>query len=221
MASSLIAHIQSRELGRGRTSLLAYAAGLRAGALELSTHLELANTHANEITALSLDYVDARYLLSASSDGAIALWDVEDRVVGIDARGRPANGGAATEPLCTLRPGQHPSAHRKAATCVQWFPQDTGLFATCGVDSCVKLWDTNSLAVACDFKLPGRVHCLAMSPIAMMHTLIATCSEGDTALCLCDPTSGSAAHRIPGHRASAWAVAWSPRDEHQLVSECG
>lgn len=215
---SLISLTHSRELGRGRGQLVRHAAGLRDAALELSTHLELASAHAEEITALSLDYVDARYLLSSSGDGAISLWDVEDRLVGIDASGRPANRTGPTEPLCTLSPGNNPDAHSKAVTCVQWFPQDTGLFATGGLDSFVKLWDTNSLTVACDFKLPGRVHCLAMSPIATMHTLIATCSEGATALCLCDPATGSAAHRIPGHRASAWAVAWSPRDEHQLVS---
>jgi DNA excision repair protein ERCC-8 len=150
-SGSLIPLTQSRELGRGRGQLVRFAAGLRATALELSTHLELASAHAEEITALSLDYVDARYLLSSSGDGAISLWDVEDRVVGIDASSRPANRTGPSEPLCTLSPGNNPDAHRKAVTCVQWFPQDTGLFATGGLDSFVKLWDTNSLTVACDF----------------------------------------------------------------------
>lgn len=212
--SAFVDSLHRRELGLPGPSCASYATRVRAGALELSTHLELTTAHADEVSALSLDFVEARYLLSASGNGSVALWDVEDRIW------NDGGGGGApdpTTPLAIIGPG-HTDAHKKTATCVQWFPQDTGLFATCGADSCVKLWDTNVLGVACEFKLAGRVHCLAMSTIATTHALIATCSEGDTALALCDPTSGSAAHRIPGHRAPAWAVAWNPREEHQLVS---
>ena len=86
------------------------------------------------------------------------------------------------------------------------------------IGNLVKLWDTNQLEVACEFAMPARVHCIAMSPCATTHTLIAACSDGDAAIRLCDPATGTATHQLCGHRASPWAVCWSPRYEHELVT---
>ena len=42
-----------------------------------------------------------------------------------------------------------------------------------GYDSEVKVWDANALDVAASFSLGGRVHAVAMSPIASTHCLVA------------------------------------------------
>ena len=194
-----------------RSAAVARAVSLRARSVDVSSHCELQSNHDGIITALSLDAVEGRYLLSSAADGTLALYDVEDKL------GEPQASCTTTDPLAFVS-RQHACAHRHATTSVQWFPHDTGLFASGGYDGLVKLWDTNELTVACDFKLPGRIHSLAMSPSATTHALIAACCEGTGTIRLCDPATGSAAQTLVGHRASPWALAWSPRNEHELVS---
>lgn len=203
----------SREAdGTRRRTISAIAATLQARALDLSTNLELTAIHSSAVSSLSLDPVDGRFLLTAAGDGTLALYDVECRHEATESL-RPE----ARAPLASIG-RQHAGAHTHSASSVQWFPHDTGCFASGGYDGAVKLWDTNVLEVACDFKLPGRVHCIAMSAVATTHTLIATCADGSSSIHLCDPATGSAAHHLVGHRAPAWSLCWSPRAEHQLVS---
>ena len=39
---------------------------------------------------------------------------------------------------------------------MQWYPFDTGVFTTSGMDGSLKVWDTNMLQVAQEFdKMPG------------------------------------------------------------------
>lgn len=204
-----------RELGNGPRrrgkSLRPLVMGMRTEALQLSTSIELAPAHRAPVTSLALDRVEGRYLLSSAGDGTIALYDVEER-----------------GPLCTPRSPSTPLAllnkrtrgnHTLGVTCVDWLPSDTGVFVSGGSDSRVKLWDTNKLSVAIDFHLPGSVHCIAMSPSATTHNLVATAasgSEGDVRLC--DPVAGCATHRLRGHRATPLSVCWRPASEHQLAS---
>ena len=178
-----------------RSAAVARAVSLRARSVDVSSHCELQSNHDGIITALSLDAVEGRYLLSSAADGTLALYDVEDKL------GEPQASCTTTDPLAFVS-RQHACAHRHATTSVQWFPHDTGLFASGGYDGLVKLWDTNELTVACDFKLPGRIHSLAMSPSATTHALIAACCEGTGTIRLCDPATGSAAQTLVGHRAS-------------------
>ncbi len=214
--SAWLSSLHRRELGQrvaGVRSLRELAESLRAGALALSTHLELAPAHSAAVNALSIDRIDGRYLLSAASDASIALYDVEDRPAPLP-RATPA-------PLAPLaRVGrEQPGAHALAIASIEWYPMDTGLFATGGGDGLVKLWDTNLLRPACDFRLAGRVHCIAMSHAATTHSLIAAAADGGACeVVLCDPATGAAAHRLTGHRAPPWAVAWSPTHEHLLAS---
>jgi WD40 repeat protein len=38
-------------------------------------------------------------------------------------------------------------AHQYSISCIQWYPFDTGMFFTSGMDKTFKIWDTNSLEV--------------------------------------------------------------------------
>lgn len=195
-------------------ALVAMSLRQRLSAVDISTHLELGAVHHAPVTSLSLDAVDCRFLLSAAADGTIALYDTEDRP--------PADSGStASAQTCTplaIIPREHAHTHRGVVSAVQWFPHDTGLFATTGHDGLVKLWDTNELVAACDFTLPGRVHTVAMSSTATYHALLATGAEGTSSIHLCDAATGSAAQVLVGHRAPVWALSWSPREEYVLAS---
>ena len=187
----------------------------RLASLDISAHMELSSAHEAPVTSLSLDAVESRYLLSSSADATIGLYDVEDKPC--DPKAEATLLPRGIEPLAVI-PKAHAHAHRSSVSAMQWFPHDTGLFASAGHDGLVKLWDTNELMVACDFTLPGRVHCLAMSAIATTHTHIATGAEGTSSIHLCDASTGSAAQVLVGHRAPVWALCWSPRCEYTLAS---
>ena len=231
---------------RGK-SLRPLVMGMRTEALQLSTSIELAPAHRAPVTSLALDRVEGRYLLSSAGDGTIALYDVEERgplctprspstplaLLNKRTRGNhtlgvtcvdwlPSDTGVFVRQVSQV--SQRSSSPRACVTarahvsaCIHtrlFSPYSSG-----GSDSRVKLWDTNKLSVAIDFHLPGSVHCIAMSPSATTHNLVATAasgSEGDVRLC--DPVAGCATHRLRGHRATPLSVCWRPASEHQLAS---
>ncbi len=45
-----------------------------------------------------------------------------------------------------------PGSHTYSCSCVQWYPMDSGMFFTSGMDQKLKVWDTNSLQVNNEIK---------------------------------------------------------------------
>lgn len=66
------------------------------------------------------------------------------------ARRQDANAGCGHEPrklapAGSVRQRSRPaSAHRFAATCVAWYPVDSGMFVSGSADKSLRLWDTNT-----------------------------------------------------------------------------
>ena len=211
---SAVGMLRAREYGYRSSAappIQAFALDTRLGAVGLSTHVELSMAHTEAVTSLSLDPVESRFLLSGSADASVALYDV------IDRPSAPSTQPEVTEPLAKIH-RRHTGAHRFMITGVEWFPHDTGLFASSSTDGTIKLWDTNELRVAAEFAPGGAVHRIAMSHAATTHTLIAAAAEQSYAVQLCDPVSGTATHQLSGHRQAVSALSWSPSDENQLVS---
>jgi hypothetical protein len=74
-----------------------------------------------------------------------------------------ANAGTGHAPLRLLPVGsarqrsRPDSAHRFAATCVAWYPVDSGMFASGSADKTLRLWDTNTCAWAgCGARGPAQ-----------------------------------------------------------------
>ena len=112
---------------------------------------------------------------------------------------------------------QSPGAHQVAISAVAWYPIDNGIFLSGSRDGQVKVWDSNTLQVGAFFAINHPVFSIAMSPIASSHCLVAVgSSEAD--VLLCDVVTGGFSHRLSGHRAGVWAVAWSPSKEWELIS---
>ena len=120
---------------------------------------------------LDLDAAEQRYLLAAAGDGAIELFDVAAANAGSGHGGGGGSGsGAAAAPLAPIGSarqrgggggganggggsrnaggggggGGSASAHRFAATCVSWYPVDSGMFVSGSADKTLRLWDTNT-----------------------------------------------------------------------------
>ena len=82
---------------------------------------------------------DDEHLVSCSGDQTLRLWDVKSqKCVGF------CQGHKAPVRFCA-------------------YAENGKYLLSASYDSTVKLWDTNALEVACDFVLPGRIHCIAMS----------------------------------------------------------
>ena len=56
-----------------------------------------------------------------------------------------------------------------------------------------------------------------MSVMAAGHCLVAVGTAG-SAVRLIDPLSGAVTHSLAGHSAAVMALAWSPREQHTLVT---
>lgn len=154
---------------------------------------------------------EGRYLLSGASDAATAVYDIQ--------RATEYKGGglvAYHKSLFTVDKN-HDHGHKFAVSSAIWYPVDTGLFVTASVDTYIKVWDTNETRNIMDFKMPGKVHGIAMSSIATSHMLIAAGSE-DVQVRLCDIASGAFTHTLSGHHDGVMSLEWSTSSEWVLMT---
>lgn len=100
--------------------------------------------------------------------------------------------------------------------CVQWYPQDHGLFLTSGMDKCLKVWDTNVLTPADQFHFVGKIHSHHISHIGGHH-LIAVATNVNH-VHLVDIKSGANTHELRGHQGQVLSCQWSNRDCNLLAT---
>jgi DNA excision repair protein ERCC-8 len=183
--------------------------------LRLNVGVEIRSAHSGAIRWLDLDPAEGRYLLTGGADGKIALYDMMGGAVAVKAAPR-----RISALFSSSRPrrgaSQRQLAHASISS-VQWYPVDSGLFISAGMDGMVKAWDANSESVATEFQLNWNVYAALMSPLCCHHTLIATGTQ-DAVVRLCDLASGSSSHLLVGHTGAVWSIAWSPTDEHVLAT---
>ncbi|XP_074648575.1 DNA excision repair protein ERCC-8-like [Tubulanus polymorphus] len=179
----------------------------RAQMMELSKYRDFEVRHRGSVVSLDLDAVESRFLLSGSSDGAFAIYDLHQ---GHDT---PAY---TYKPICGLSKYQR-FIHKNSISTVQWYPLDTGMFTTTGMDGVLKIWDTNEMRPADQYSFTGVIYCHAMSAASMTHTLLAVA----TAKCHCvlvDLRTGAKTHTLRGHKDAVMSCQWSPKDEFILAT---
>ena len=161
------------------------------------------------INWLDLDRTEGRYLLSASSNSTLAIWDTQHEL-DEDSDLIPV----AFLPRSTAG---HPSGHRFSVTCCQWWT-DHGLFTTASDDT-VRLYDTNSLTPVCTFSgLQGKVTICKTSRAPGSSPLIAAASFGANHFRLADARTGAFTHSMIGHDSPVLALDWSLSKEHEILS---
>lgn len=141
-------------------------------------------------------------LLSASSDCSIGLFDTEE----------PISGTISFQPFFQII-----KAHDFIITKVIWYELDTGIFFTSSYDKTVKVWDTNTQKSITSFKLFDKVNCIALSPCAKNHGLIAS-GTNLSDVKMCDIRTGACIQYLSGHSGSILSVHWSPSNEYILAS---
>ncbi|XP_014498711.1 DNA excision repair protein ERCC-8 [Vigna radiata var. radiata] len=204
--------IRDREGGKVRANNFVNSIkSYRISQLQLANHKDIVSPHKGAVNSLQIDSTEGRYLLSAASDASVAVYDVQ--------RSATSEASAA---FCKHRclfvvDKQHQQAHKYAVSTAIWYPIDTGLFVTGSYDHHINVWDTNTTQVVVNFKMPGKVHRIAMSNLSTSHMLIAAGTE-DVQVRLCDIASGAFAHTLSGHRDGVMTVEWSNSSEWVLIT---
>ncbi|KAG0412563.1 hypothetical protein HPB47_010285 [Ixodes persulcatus] len=98
-------------------------------------------------------------------------------------------------------------AHRFAVSTVQWYPCDTGLFTSSGMDSELRVWDANALKVAEVLRLGAKVY---SHHLEEAQPTIVALGTGRPWVTLADLRTGIACQELRGHSGKVLAVRWSP-----------
>lgn len=174
--------------------------------LRLSVCCDVESVHQAGINSVDLDSVEKRYLLSGSADGCIHVHDLYNQ---------SSSQQYTSKCICKIDRTSR-SCHKYSVECVQWYPTDTGLFISSGMDRNLRIWDANSLQPAENFIMASKIYHHHMSPISS-HNLVAVATQSNEVI-LADLRSGSKSHELRGHERSVLTVQWSPRHEFHLAS---
>jgi DNA excision repair protein ERCC-8 len=145
--------------------------------------------------------------LAAKSDGRFTCFDTFQK-----------EGPTSLKTAFTMRNSD--DAHSYSISCVQWYPIDSGMFFTSGMDSKFKVWDTNSLQVVDQYDLNHKIysHNLSILMSSETKTLIALALDNGQVRFV-DLNSGSFTHTLKAHPNSyCVCVQWSPYDPNILSS---
>lgn len=103
-------------------------------------------------------------LLSGGADGSIHVHDV------LNLSGNVQH---TCKTICKIDRHSNQHCHKYSVECVQWYPLDTGMFLSSGMDKHLKIWDANQLIPADVVPVDGKIYHHHMSPNATQHNLVA------------------------------------------------
>ncbi|KAJ8889220.1 hypothetical protein PR048_008718 [Dryococelus australis] len=196
-------------LERVRAGVLDSRAVIIYGSLKRSYHLNLSklkdfeNILQSATNQMDIDCTEGKYLLCGQGDGSICIYNVNNYT------GTPH---FTCNVECMVdKNNRH--AHKFSTECVQWYPFDTGMFLSSGMDKKLKVWDTNTLIPVETFSIEGKVYQHHMA----QNSLIAVASSTNQ-ISLIDIRKGSSAHELRGHTSLVLTCRWSPAEEYLLAS---
>lgn len=191
------------------------------------------NCHTNAaVNSMSLETNDYKYLLSASADSSITLWDVKSEIPTDDANNTAAMDYNYKEfdiydydnPKCTFMPVvkiPKKFAHNFGISAIQWWPFDTGMFVSASFDHTVKIWDTNEMTTVHEFDMETRVYSIDIcgNEINSLSSTALVAVAGDQPFIrLLDLKSTASAHTLAGHKGKTLNVKWHPQNPNILAS---
>ena len=128
--------------------------------MQLSTQHEIISSHTRPVHSIALEKQDSQFLLCGGLDGFISLHDLngrEENQKNPDRRSlkhisMASNNVTGRAAVSTAGP-----AVSMAVSSVNWYPQDSGLFAASDFDGNLNIWDTNTFSIVANFKLVKKI----------------------------------------------------------------
>ncbi|XP_077499841.1 DNA excision repair protein ERCC-8-like [Amblyomma americanum] len=186
-----------------RTAFKASERLRRLQSIQLSRHQDLEPFHGSGVNCLSLDPVEGRYLLSGGADGGLCIHDLHSDFGKVKRM---------CKAICKLTKSE---AHIFSVSSVHWYPCDTGLFTSSGMDGKLRIWDTNALRQADSVSIGELIFCHHVE--AAQPNLLAVGSPKPWVV-LSDIRTGSACQQLRGHLGSVLTVRWNPHTPGLLAS---
>jgi DNA excision repair protein ERCC-8 len=130
--------------------------------MALSIQYELVSLHTRPVHCLALERQENQYLLSGGLDGQVSMYDLNE--VGSDdresKRTRIKNIAIAYNSIQTSNgvSAQSGPALSIAISSINWYPKDSGIFATTDFDGNLNIWDTNEFTIVGNFKLRSKIY---------------------------------------------------------------
>lgn len=170
-----------------------------AYSLKLSTTRMFGEVHRGAITAIAMEAVEGRYVLTAGIDRRIAVYDTQRSVDSVIQQYPVLAHTKCPSHPCTL----------------EWYPNDNGIFVSSGMKGVVRVWDTNTMKVVESFDehMPEHIYQHAVGN----NCLVAVAGSVQDVI-LCDMRTGATSHSLVGHRGDVMSTAWCPSNDFLLAT---
>ncbi|XP_046682118.1 DNA excision repair protein ERCC-8-like [Homalodisca vitripennis] len=206
---SLIDYVLGREVGRNSFQQVKQQLLLKhCREFSLYNNIDFEMSHSSAVNCLDVD-ITGRYILSGAKNGAILVHDLYN-----------FNGHTSyrCKTVSTIGAEHSGSIPNKSIETVQWYPFDTGLFTTSGMDHMLRLWDTNGMCTFEKFEFNSKIYHHHISPVKSGTTPLIAVATSSNHVYLADMRSGQKTHELRGHKGSVMTCAWSPVRSYYLAS---
>jgi DNA excision repair protein ERCC-8 len=178
------------------------------------TWRRILSPHVRNITALTLDSLNSRFLLSAAMDGKCCIFDT--RQLQTLQYPQSLNEDANPEDV-DLSPAVDAQIKSKI-TSAKWYPFDSGLFFTTTVDGpLLQVWDANRFAPVLSYDSKTEDESAAYQAAVSWESVVAVaCGSG--VIQIFDIRAGSACQEHVGHANQVWSVEFSGLSSFILAS---
>ncbi|EGC35768.1 hypothetical protein DICPUDRAFT_151851 [Dictyostelium purpureum] len=198
--------------------------------LDLSVYRQIQTYNKGPINQMDIDVAENRYLLSVSGDGVIQIYDLYENLlnnkINENRNEEVFTNKIEFQPILNINRknsqiqnnvNQYSNTLLKGISTCQWYPMDTGMFFTGGLDGCVDIWDTNEAMISQTFNLEYHINSISYSIINSSSLTIAA-ATADQKVRICDIRTNSSVHCLTGHRESVIAVKWSPYSPYLIAT---
>ena len=212
---SVVNLVHDRVYGRSRdpASLIGLKSYKRWQSLALDSTCELERVNASAVNCLETERISGRYMLTGYNEGLVTIHDIAEVLYRKGAMLKSAR-------LISNSPGLHTGkTHKKSVTGVHWYPHDTGLFTSSGMDGNLFVWDTQRMQVADTFIFPSSsTHTRRIYSHSISQNCLIAVGGSPPEICLWSVKTGAVTNVLRGHEHRVSAVEWSPVCSELLVS---
>ena len=213
---SIIRQLSDRAGGRSQdpTRIIGAKINRRWETLAVDTTCEMDRINLSAFNCIDTECISGRYFISGYNNGLITIHDLTEVLY------RKGEHMKTAQLLASSTESSDSLAHTKAVTDVHWYPHDTGMFTSSGMDANLFVWDTQLMRVAEKFRLESSQH--KRSGYILSHSISQSCmiamGGSPPEITIWSIKTGAITHVLKAHEHRVSAVEWSPVCSELLAS---